>query len=212
LLTLTSDELAALDLATATLERNALGVEAVELRRLREKILSLVPRSKIARLETDHEALLEAQGLAARPGPSARITPQIASTISMALKSSQRLKIVYHSHGSANPTERVVEPYGVLIGIRRYLVAKPRADTEGPIRYYVAERIESAELTGESFLRDPGFDIDRHAQKAFGAFQNDSESRRSSRRARAGSRLATRGVEGTAGSAKDQGSRRLKNA
>ncbi len=173
LLTLTSDELAALDLATETLERNALGIEATELRRLREKIMALVPRSKIARLETDHEALLEAQGLAARPGPTARIAPQIASTISMALKSSQRLKIVYHSRGSAKPTPRIVEPYGVLIGIRRYLVAKPKVD--GPLHYYVAERIESAELTGEGFVRDPDFEIDKHAQKAFGAFQNDTE-------------------------------------
>jgi predicted DNA-binding transcriptional regulator YafY len=175
LLTLTSDELAALDLATETLERNALGVEAIELRRLREKILALVPRSKIARLETDHEALLEAQGLAARPGPSARIAPQIASTISMAFKLSQRLKIVYHSRGAAKATARIVEPYAVLIGIRRYLVAKPKADTGGPLRYYVAERIESAELTGESFIRDPDFEIEKHAQKAFGAFQNDAE-------------------------------------
>jgi hypothetical protein len=31
------------------------------------------------------------------------------------------------------------------------------------------------ELTGESFARDPGFDIDQHGQKAVGAFQNDSE-------------------------------------
>ncbi len=154
LLTLTSDELAALDLSIETLERNAQGIEATELRRLREKILALVPRSKIARLETDHEALLEAQGLAARPGPSARIAPQIALTISTALKSSERLKIVYHSRGSAEPTARVVEPYGVLIGVRRYLVAKPKADTEGPLRYYLTERIQGAELTGESFVRD----------------------------------------------------------
>src|SRR4051794_21548100 len=175
LLTLTSDELAALDLSIETLDRNAQGIEAIELRRLREKILALVPRSKIARIETDHEALLEAQGLAARPGPAAHISPQIASTISLALKSSERLTIVYHSRGSNKPTARVVEPYGVLIGLRRYLVAKPKGDTNGPLRYYVAESINSAELTGESFVRDPAFDIDQHAQKAFGAFQNDTE-------------------------------------
>jgi predicted DNA-binding transcriptional regulator YafY len=175
LLTLTSDELAALDLSIETLERGAFGLEATQLRRLREKILALVPRNKIARVETDHEVLLEAQGLACRPGPAARIAPLIATTISAALKSSQRLKIVYRSHGSAKSTNRVVEPYGVLIGIRRYLVAKPKADTKGPLRYYVAERIQSAELTGESFLRDPAFDINEHAQKAFGAFQNDAE-------------------------------------
>jgi predicted DNA-binding transcriptional regulator YafY len=69
----------------------------------------------------------------------------------------------------------VVEPHGVLIGIRRYLVARPKAETAGPLRYYVAERIQSAELTGESFQREPGFDINQHAQKAFGAFQSDSE-------------------------------------
>src|SRR5947209_2021683 len=160
LLTLTSDELAALDLSIETLERNAQGIEATELRRLREKILALVPRSKIARIETDHEALLEAQGLAARPGPTARIAPEIASTISTALKASERLEIIYLSRGSAKPSARVVEPYGVLIGIRRYLVARPKNDNNGPLRYYVAERIQAAALTGESFVRDPDFDID----------------------------------------------------
>ena len=175
LLTLTSDELAALDLGIEILGRNALGVEAIELRRLREKILALVPRNKIARVETDHEALLEAQGLASRPGPAARIVPEIASTISTALKSSQRLTILYRSLGSAEATARIVEPYGVLIGIRRYLVARPKADSEGPLRHYLAERIESAELISESFLREPGFDIHQHARKAFGAFQNDAE-------------------------------------
>jgi predicted DNA-binding transcriptional regulator YafY len=39
----------------------------------------------------------------------------------------------------------------------------------------VAERIQSAEQTGEFFERDRAFDIDQHAKKAFGAFQNDSE-------------------------------------
>lgn len=175
LLTLASDELAALDLAIETFERNALSVEAAELRSLREKIVALVPRNKIARVETDHEALLEAQGLASRPGPTARISPEILSSISTALKSSQRLKIFYRSHGSDRPTPRLVEPYGVFIGIRRYLVARPTTDVDGPLRYYVAERILSAELMGESFVRDPGFDINHQTQKAFGTFQNDAE-------------------------------------
>jgi hypothetical protein len=73
LLTLTSGELAALDLSIEILERNAPSIEATELRRLRETILALVPRSRIARVETDHEALLEAQGLPSRPGPAARM-------------------------------------------------------------------------------------------------------------------------------------------
>jgi predicted DNA-binding transcriptional regulator YafY len=88
------------------------------------------------------------------------LASEIAWTISTALKASGRLKIVYHSRGPAKPTARVVEPYGVLIGIRRYLVAKPKGDASGPLRYYVAEKILSAELTGEIFERDPEFNID----------------------------------------------------
>jgi len=175
LLTLSSDELAALDLSISTLERTASSVEAAELRRLKEKILALVPRGRMARVETDHEALLEAQGLASRPGPAARIRPEIAAVISAAIKSSRRLEITYHSRGSAEPANRVVEPYGVLIGLRRYLVARPKDDPDGPLRYFVAERIQSAELTSGSFVRDPKFDMHEHAQKAFGAFQNDAE-------------------------------------
>ncbi len=71
LMSLFPEELAALDLAMESLKRSSLTVEAEHLLKLREKILALVPRSKAARLETDHEALLEAQGLAARPGPRA---------------------------------------------------------------------------------------------------------------------------------------------
>jgi hypothetical protein len=102
-------------------------------------------------------------------GTSRTHAPQIASTISTALKSSERLTIIYHSRGAAKPTARVVEPYGVLI--EDSTLSCREADTEGPLRYYVAERIQSAELTGESFIREPGFDIDLHAQKAFGAFR-----------------------------------------
>jgi predicted DNA-binding transcriptional regulator YafY len=175
LLTLSSDELAALDLSIATLKRNAQDVEAAQLETLREKIIALVPRDRISRIETDHEALLEAQGLAARPGPSARLAPHIASAISTALKASERLKIVYLSRGATRATARVVEPYGVLIGARRYLVARAVSDPEGPLRHYVAENIRSAELTGELFVRDSEFKIDVHAQKAFGTFQNETE-------------------------------------
>ncbi|MHC2664577.1 helix-turn-helix transcriptional regulator [Bradyrhizobium diazoefficiens] len=175
LMTLSPDELAALDLAIETLAKTASGVEAAELQRLKEKVLALAPRRTIARVETDHEALLEAQGLASRPGPAARIRPEIAAVISTAIKSSCRLRITYFSHARAEPVARMVEPYGVLIGIRRYLVARAKEDPDGPLRHFVAERIEAAELTDESFVRDAGFDMHDYAQKAFGAFQNDAE-------------------------------------
>jgi predicted DNA-binding transcriptional regulator YafY len=103
------------------------------------------------------------------------LAPDIASTISMALKASERLKIVYLSRGAARASSRIVEPYGVLIGTRRYLVAKAKSDPDGPMRHYVAENIQSAQLTGEFFERDRSFKIDLHAQRAFGVFQNETE-------------------------------------
>jgi predicted DNA-binding transcriptional regulator YafY len=93
----------------------------------------------------------------------------------MAGEGSERLKIVHHSRRNSEATVRVVRPYGVLIGMRRYLVAKSLSDPDGPLRYFVADKIQSAELTGEFFERDQNFDIDQHAQKAFGAFQNEQE-------------------------------------
>lgn len=175
LLTLTPDELAALDLAIAAFSKTSRNIEVAALGSLREKIRALVPRHKIARLETDHEALLEAQGLAARPGPVAHISPDIASAISRALKGSERLRITYRSRGQDAAKPRVVDPYGILLGVRRYLIARPKDDTSGPMRHYVAENIERAELTGEMFERDPDFRIEQHARKAFGTYQNDSE-------------------------------------
>lgn len=175
LLSLTSDELAALDLAIRVMEKSAAAPEVASLQLLREKILALVPRSAIMRLAPDHEALLEAQGLAVRPGPVARLADGISSIVSTALKTSQCLLIDYRSAGSGVPTPRIVEPYGMLIGTRRYIVAKPRNDENDAMRYYLADRILSAELTGETFERDPSFDINDLAKTAFGTFQNHSE-------------------------------------
>jgi predicted DNA-binding transcriptional regulator YafY len=143
LLTLTPEELAALDIAVEALRRTGLQVEAEELSGLREKVLALVPRSKVARLETDHEVLLEAQGLAARPGPRQRIDRKIASVVAEAIKATRMLDIGYRSRGDAGARQRRVAPYGLLTGLRRYLVAKPEEDVPGPPRLYVFENIQT---------------------------------------------------------------------
>ncbi len=137
LMSLYPEELAALDLAMESLKRSSLTVEAEHLLNLREKILALVPRSKVARLETDHEALLEAQGLAARPGPHQRIDRRIAAAIAEAIKACHMLEIDYQSREQFAPRTRRVAPYGLLTGLRRYLVARPEDDSSGPVRLYV---------------------------------------------------------------------------
>ena len=175
LMTLSPEELAALDLAIETMRRSGLSVEAEDLLTLREKILALVPRSKAARLETDHEALLEAQGLAARPGPRQRIDRKIAAAIAEAIKACRILQVEYQSRGEPTPRPRRVAPYGLLTGLRRYLLARPDDDPSGPVRLYVVENIRTATVTKDSFERDPAFNLQAFVNRAFGVFQNEEE-------------------------------------
>lgn len=175
LMTLTPEELTALDLAIETLKRSGLGVESEDLLSLREKVLALVPRSKAARLETDHEALLEAQGLAARPGPRQRIERRIAAAIAEAIKACCILEVDYQSKNDEQARVRRLAPYGLLTGLRRYLVARPQEDPTGPVRLYVVERIRAAQVSKEPFDRDPAFNLQAFANRAFGVFQNEDE-------------------------------------
>lgn len=175
LMSLFPEELAALDLAIETLKRSGVTVEAEHLLNLREKVLALVPRSKVARLETDHEALLEAQGLAARPGPRQRIDRKIAASIAEAIKACHILEVEYQSRGEPAPRQRRVAPYGLLTGLRRYLVARPEEDPSGPIRLYVVENIRAAKPSNDPFERDVDFNLQAFANRAFGVFQNEAE-------------------------------------
>lgn len=73
LMKLSADELAALDLPIAIFTPSNLTVDAEELTKLRQKIVATAPRTTMARLKRDLDALLEVQGLACRPGPRRKI-------------------------------------------------------------------------------------------------------------------------------------------
>lgn len=175
LMTLSAEELASLDLAITTLRRSGLAVEADDLLSLREKILALVPRAKAARLETDHEALLEAQGLAARPGPRQKIDRAVSAAIAEAIKACRVLDVAYQARDEHEPRQRLLMPYGLLTGVRRYLVARPADDAEGPMRLYVVENIRAATVTGDSFERDTTFVLADFAMRSFGVYQKPEE-------------------------------------
>jgi predicted DNA-binding transcriptional regulator YafY len=175
LMSVTPEELAALDMALEALKRSGLELEADQLTTMREKLLALVPRSAVARLETDHEALLEAQGLAARPGPRQRIDPGIAGAISEAIKACRWLEVSYQSRDDREARTRRLAPYGLLTGLRRYLVAVPADDPSGKVRLYIVENIKAATVASDAFHRDPAFNLQAFSERAFGVFQNEVE-------------------------------------
>jgi predicted DNA-binding transcriptional regulator YafY len=174
-LSLDADELAALDMAIAQLIRDGQEREATLLEGLKEKILALVPAAAANRIETDHDALLEAQGFVARPGPRPRADPAVAKSMADAVKACLVLEIDYQARTDPAPKRRAVMPYGLLSGARRYLVARPEGYPDGPVRTYRVDAIRSATVTTRSFVRPLDFDLQSFANRAFGLFQSEQE-------------------------------------
>ncbi len=174
-LSLEADELAALDLATAQLSRDGQLREARLLGALKDKILALVPDARAGRVETDHDALLEAQGFVARPGPRPRVDEAVSEAVAQAIKACLVLEIDYRARTDPAPRRRAVMPYGLLSGARRYLVARPENDPQGPVRTYRLDSVAGASPTTRGFERPADFDLQVFSQRAFGLFQNDRE-------------------------------------
>jgi predicted DNA-binding transcriptional regulator YafY len=175
MLSLGAEDLAALDLAIEQFEHGGQALEARALARLRDKVMALVPGPRAARLDTDHDALLEAQGFVARPGPRPLVDEDVAALVAEAIKACLALEIDYKSRGDAAARRRAVEPYGLLSGARRYLVARPEGDVAGPVRTYRMDQIRSASLTDRPFARPQDFDLQAFSRRAFGLFQSERE-------------------------------------
>ncbi|MAQ46667.1 MAG: DeoR family transcriptional regulator [Confluentimicrobium sp.] len=166
-------ELAALDMAARRAERDGAPDDAKRLRALRDRLLAAMPSSQARRTEADAEALLEAQGFASRPGP--RVVPdlRLLGALTEALRAPFTIEVSYTS-ADGTTTDRLLEPYGLLLGIRRYLVARP-VQGDGRMRRFRLDRIREARITGQSFARDADFDLARFSALAFGSFHSDAE-------------------------------------
>ena len=161
-------ELAALEMAADRFRDEGDLAQARTLEGLRDRLLAALPGPSARRAEADAEAVLEAHGMAARPGPVPVYDPQVAEAVSAALRGPVLLDFGYRG------TRRRVEPYGVLLGARRYLVA--RQPDRGPeLLHFRFDLIEGPEPTDIFFARDPGFSLKAHAARAFGSYQSDRE-------------------------------------
>lgn len=167
-------ELVALEMSIRRAEREGAQSEVEALQALRDRLMATLPSSHARRAEVDAEAVLEALGYACRPGPKVRTSPLVTGAIAEALKAPFSLIIRYHGKQDAEPRDRTVEPYGMLLGTRHYLIA--RDPTNGPgFRRFRLDRITDARITGQSFVRDKDFDLDAYAAQSFGSYHSDSE-------------------------------------
>jgi len=171
---LRDSELAALDMAARRAERDGAPDEAARLRAVRDRLLAAMPSSHKRRTEADAEALLEAQGFASRPGPRVVNDLKLLGTLTEALRAPWELRIDYRGTMDERPRDRLVEPHGLLLGIRRYLVARP-ARGDGKMRRFRLDRISEAQITQNSFARDPDFDLSEFAGRGFGSYHSEAE-------------------------------------
>lgn len=175
LLSPSADELVALTTGITQLNRAGMGPEAKNLASLERKVRALLPPETGMRLAVDEETLLEAMGYAARPGPGPTSLEEVDRAISLALKGPFVLKIAYQSRTDTAPSERLIEPLGILLGARRYLVALDTAKRDGRKRHYRVEDIVEAHVTDTSFEYPKDFQIREYAERAFGSYHFEPE-------------------------------------
>ena len=97
----------------------------------------------------------------------------LLGVVAEALKGPHQLWITY-AGGRGRSRRRLLEPHGLLLGMRRYLVAR-EAGGDGRMRHFRLDRIASAQLEASSFQRDPAFNLTAHAARAFGSYHAEAE-------------------------------------
>ncbi|WP_041042739.1 helix-turn-helix transcriptional regulator [Paramagnetospirillum magnetotacticum] len=174
LIAFTAEELAALEAASRLLERDNREGEAAELATLSAKLRALMKPDIARRVEPDLEVLLEAEGLAARPGPRPRIRIEVVEDIRQAIMTCSKIRIQYRNRRTKKVNERLVHPYGFLHGHRNYLVGWHENPKANDFALFALPHIEKVEISSEPFTRDPAFEIDEFASRSFGLFQGEA--------------------------------------
>jgi predicted DNA-binding transcriptional regulator YafY len=175
ILTPSADELAAMSTAITELEDAGLAFEAHRVRDIDRKVRALIPPDSSTRLEADEEAMLELMGFATRPGPRPVSNQEVDRAIATALKGPSLLRLSYAGRRDHESTMRTVAPYGLLLGARRYLVARDVRKAGEALRHFRVEDIAEAVVLDESFALPEDFNIAEYAQQAFGSYYNPSD-------------------------------------
>lgn len=167
-------ELVALDASITRAEREGAQMEVGAMRSLRDRLVATLPSPQARSMEVDAEAMLEAKGYACRPGPKVKTSPGVLNIVSAAIRGPFRLVIRYKGARDAEPRRRVIEPYGILLGTRHYLIARDTAK-DADLRRFRMDRIAKAEITNDWFEKDRDFDLEAYAARSFGSFHSDDE-------------------------------------
>ena len=134
---------------------------------------ALMRPAALLRAEPDIEALMQAEGIAMRPGPRPRLDPALLPTLRRAILEMRLVVVRYGGSNTDEPATRVLCPYGTLYGGngRAWLVGHVEGLPE--MRLWRLDRIVSMDLLDRCFTRRDDFDLASYAAQSFGAFQEE---------------------------------------
>lgn len=166
-----AEEIAALATASELAGRNNLPDLSVRLESVAAKVRAALSPNVERKIDTDVEALTEAEGIAMRPGPKQRIPADVLADLRQAILACQKTWLHYRAGGTGRLSRQLVCPYGFLYGNRHYLVAYSTNDQARDYRLFRLGSIERIEITKEPFRRRRDFSLKEYAERSFGVFQ-----------------------------------------
>ena len=169
LIDLTARDLAALDVAESKLAKEGLKDDSELLRKLSQKLRTVMKPLDRNRIETDLEFLARSETFVARPGPVLTIADGVYERLKEAILQTKRIRIRFLSRRRER-SEPVIEPYGFLFGHRHYLIAINPDKAPKMLKKYSLSGIEQVEVLPEHFIRDETIDLQEHAEKSFGIY------------------------------------------
>ena len=109
-----ADELTALKTAAELLRRDNMQDQAQSLDGIATKLQVLVKPQAARKIDPDLEALLEAEGLATRPGPKPRLSPIVLGSLRTAIKACHKVRIHHRNRATRRLSARTVSALGFL--------------------------------------------------------------------------------------------------
>lgn len=169
----TLDEIAALHRARDLAAREGDSATGQTLEALATRLKAALPAPARTRLDPDIAVLLEADGVALRPGPREVIAPAVLQTLRQAIMAGVWVNVDHRARGSGKLSRDVwLGPLALLLGEgRQYLVAW--SEYQEDVRLFALAGFERVELSDEAFERPEGFDLQAYLAQSFGVFQEE---------------------------------------
>jgi predicted DNA-binding transcriptional regulator YafY len=138
---------------------------------LTDRLQAALPETTRRRLAPDIVALMEADGVALRPGPRETLPPETLGTLRDAILAGVWINVDHRARSSGRLSRDVwLGPLAMLMGEgRQYLVAW--SDYQDDVRLFALAGFERIELSDEVFDRPREFDLQVYLSRAFGVYQ-----------------------------------------